>query len=1401
MRKIYFFFLLCLTLFSTKGLAADFYWTGKGPDDSYNRLANWALGGITGVQPTVVPGASDNVYFTDGATNFSVNFNAPNIVFNNFTASSTNNNYIFKLTAINGATKTITVNGIMNLSQRASFSSNSSGTIDAVGSLILKNNPVFNNNELAVYLVFNSGTNIVIANNFNAMSIIVDNGTTLDLSNRIVYLKKYTNSDNEAGMLKVLNNASGIKLNGTTLHSETVWFIDFNTSKSDFTNSTIYVHGGSYGNANNLTHNTSVVPSYYGLTVEKAGVILPKVIIDNANNYTGRTCSIINNNNLTISDLTIKNTSTYFDTANLSITNLTLDKGYEYRFYGSSTQTTPSTNPNVKVTNFTFNPSSSGTTKFKSYQSNNTTLAYLDIPIVSNPPYSNMIANGIYSKNVVTFTNSVLENLTKNINVTSGAAVDYYWGGKSDGKTWTDLGNWSSSGTSQLTVVNLPTSIDNVFFNTNSTISGRIDIDRVIDIHNFTVLPDFAGKNFEIFSLTNNAFTIRGSLQLQKGATLSIQNLYFVPKSTNINSPETITLNDGVLRGSTSNGDRLVVTGGGALSLRGSTFSYYNFTDALANTFILENGSLIFDVATANFNAFSGIIENGSSFKTNLYLKNSIINTKYWRYNNVNKTNLGGQFTLDAANSTINVYQAFVVAGDANHFTIDNKLKYNKVVLKDSNSEISQLIYGVFDAAYLELEPNAYFRTEGAGIFSTAENQVNINELKVYAGNLISFETNYRINIIDKYQTISSGSCQLVTILDGQSSTVNFKVAATVRDETNTANKLTLKNYDVKNIQFIKESNYTLNIIGSADAKTAGYTSVTNAIPNDLYFIGSTATTNQWHNSVNWTSNSNGSVSSSSCAPTKFDNAHFKSYSNSKGNEVAINNDVYINNIIFENDSPAGMSLKGNGSKDIYLGGSLVLNNNVITGFNRVLAAGKQTDATYDGTARHKIQLRGTDLKMRINFQDFAYYKFVDDYKSTNEVLYFIGSSDLDASNITMNLGTISAATAAPKASGKLNINNSNVNITVGFDSQSSDFLVTADNAVIKMSSNQPFITYNNSTNSTTAFSTATVEFIRNTASTNDITGPFSTALVFKSITTRGITFNVKTDVTTSVLNSLSNKISIAASKELKVTQQTNISGTSCDVTRSVVSATAGTRAKFTITGGATNFDYLTVKDIDANSSYKVLVFGTYSTNGGNNTNYVTFLDKTTDDSTYGFGAVYACRDITVDKILSASGFYPNAVTTYKWYKLTGNNANLTTPIATTRDIDLSLYGYGEYKLEINYDPTTAGSCVITDQIKINPIPTAPTELQDDKFCKNKVATFDDIKIPGSTLVWYDSASSTTPILGTTPIVSGTTYYVARKYDSGSGMDCESTQRVALVLKLDACGGVYINPALRMRSF
>ncbi|WP_322969311.1 hypothetical protein [Faecalibacter sp. LW9] len=82
----------------------------------------------------------------------------------------------------------------------------------------------------------------------------------------------------------------------------------------------------------------------------------------------------------------VKNTVLNFDTTNLTVTNLTLDRGVKYIFYGTSTISMANVTPNVTVNQLNFNPHTSGTTRFSSYNTKqNNALAYLDIPVESTP--------------------------------------------------------------------------------------------------------------------------------------------------------------------------------------------------------------------------------------------------------------------------------------------------------------------------------------------------------------------------------------------------------------------------------------------------------------------------------------------------------------------------------------------------------------------------------------------------------------------------------------------------------------------------------------------------------------------------------------------------------------------------------------------------------------------------------------------------------------------------------------------------------------------------------------------------------------------------------------------------------------------------------------------------------
>lgn len=1413
MKKVYLFLFFVLSLLSTKGYAAEYYWVGGASNTNYNTLQNWRLNSVSGSIPTVAPSANDNVYFTDGATSTTVSFNQGSIVFNNFTSNAVTKNYVFTLAASDGATKTLTVNGILDLSQNATFiSSSSSGNEQKIGTLILNKSPKLAHNIFKVFLKFNKTNEwIKPTTGFEAQGMYVDNGVNLDLSNLTIKINQFANTDTESGVVKVSSSNTILNLSNANFEVSKLWIVDFNANGSNFNGLDLKITGGNIYRDNHISFSIGATSANgrRGLIIEKSNVTLPKVTFQQL--YNSNKESTLAANNLTIGELKVQNTVLNFDTTNLTVTNLTLDRGVEYIFYGTSTISTASATPNVTVNQLNFNPNTSGTTRFSSYNTKqNNTLAYLDIPVESTPGYDKMVANGIYSKKMVTFTNSLLENDNVNINVSSTTEINYYWRGDGDGKTWTMLSNWSLSPNAVNVPDGLPSIFDNVYFNGDSNVNDVITLNDLVDLHDFIVEPSFIGKSFEIASpVEGNSFTIRGSLQLQPNTMINAKKLIFVPTSRSLTNPETVTLNNGFIYKMNDSGTA-IVTGGGVLSLRGEKFEFYNTNDPYNSKFILQNGTLIFDTHNAEFSIFEGILESESNYKIHLYLNNANINVKSWTFNNKGNINQG-RYNLEAGTSTISYTNSFIAA-DSGSQTIDNSLQYNKVVLLKSETTVIPSVHGLYKIKTLELRNNANFYTQAGTLFSGNANYSNtIDDFKIVGGHTYQFYTNgnngaLRLTFTNKLITENDGSCKLVTNFVAPSTNVTLKILGTLTDASGIANQLILDGYDITNIKFDKPSNYNLFVKGAVNDQTSGYTSVETSPANNLYWIGTPSNQN-WHNQANWTVNSNGAPTATSCAPTKFDNAHFKSYSNQYSNELRLENDVHINNIIFEDDSPQEMIFRSTSSKDIYLYGSMYLNKNTFQGVNRILANGTNEMPTYDQSPRHKIVSKGSAMNLRINFITKSFYKLVDDYVNTSNGIYMQGSSDLDASNINVRLQSVTTnnnSASGPISTGRINFDNSTVQVSLNISGDTSGFKISANRAKFIFTSNTPVLKYMNTTNTNgvnTDFANATIDFAAINGTANTISGSSAVALQFQTITTRGNALILTSNVNTNTLNSISNKIQIEANKELKILDHAYLSGSACDITRSIVSSVNGQRAKLTITGGETNFDYLTLKDIDGNASYQPLIFGTYSTDAGNNTSSIQFLTGGSDNSTYGFGAVYACRDINEEPLLSADGFYPNSLSTYKWYKVSGENSSETTVISTEKDINISSFGYGTYRLEINYDPSNAASCTITDEINITSAPTIPSELLDDQFCKNRVVTLGDIQLDGSELIWYESESSTTPLAITTPIVNGNTYYVARKYNSGSGISCESEERLQIKLQLDVCGGVYINPALRLRTF
>ena len=160
------------------------------------------------------------------------------------------------------------------------------------------------------------------------------------------------------------------------------------------------------------------------------------------------------------------------------------------------------------------------------------------------------------------------------------------------------------------------------------------------------------------------------------------------------------------------------------------------------------------------------------------------------------------------------------------------------------------------------------------------------------------------------------------------------------------------------------------------------------------------------------------------------------------------------------------------------------------------------------------------------------------------------------------------------------------------------------------------------------------------------------------------------------------------------------IGGNPCNITY-ILSNTIGTQAKIQVLGSTVNFNFVSLKDI--NNIGQTIYFGEQSTNLGNNTNIV--FDPYNPGGFDGLGA--DLMNYTIDTsnpssyLISTSAFYGNTYTAYKWYKINSETPN--TIISTSSNLDLRIFGYGNYKVEVIYSDGITENCTITDSIKISP--------------------------------------------------------------------------------------------------
>ena len=138
----------------------------------------------------------------------------------------------------------------------------------------------------------------------------------------------------------------------------------------------------------------------------------------------------------------------------------------------------------------------------------------------------------------------------------------------------------------------------------------------------------------------------------------------------------------------------------------------------------------------------------------------------------------------------------------------------------------------------------------------------------------------------------------------------------------------------------------------------------------------------------------------------------------------------------------------------------------------------------------------------------------------------------------------------------------------------------------------------------------------------------------------------------------------------------------------------------------------------------------------------------------------------------------------YQWYTNTTSNQAGATAIAgatgNTYTPSTADAGTRYYFVEVKNDCKTVTSPIV--DVKVQEIAPPTVTQTTHTLCSGTNQTIASLQPQGTNIVWYATATATTPLAKTTPLVAGTTYYVAQKNGT-----CES-DRIAVAVTQGTSG-------------
>lgn len=1217
------YFLIVFLALSTfiKVQAADYYWVGG--SGNWNDINHWRTASGGTLIPSVIPGATDNVYFdtnsgfTSSSKTITINVtaNCKNITFSGSTIAPTVTQSGAQTLNIYGSSVWQSGMGQINVSTITYQSTSENKTITSNGVITGSSNLLYTNN-----VILREVNSISLLDDFSAGYDLTHFAGTFNTNNHNVNIRNNFSANNPGTQARIINLGSSI--------------ITLQSINSGFNTNSQYVtlNAGTshivFAALDNIANTYGIIPytnqTFYDVTFQKLGSL--------GGSHSG---TVYYNNVIFLGDGNL-----YSDN---SIKNLT--------FSATKTYILP-----VGKTQFITNSLSAITSPCGGWSTIKSSITESQATISASSGATIAISGAIIQD--INATGGALFNATNSVDNSNNTGwmfspytgQNLYWVGGSG--NWNDKTHWSqtSGGVGGYCV---PGPGDNVFFDAGSGFSSTnktVTVDNISYAHNVT----FAGSPIPPLLTQNGVQTLNiyGSSVWQTGMSpINISNIYYRKTGEN----KTIT----------SNG---VTTGVSSGTINTNIYFEEENSISLLDDFSVGY-SLIQNAGTFNTNNFNVTIKQSFTLDIGTKLRTLNLGSSVITFLNPQAlySARSSYVTINAGTSHF-IFTSLVTSGTTMGFQAFANQVYNNITFEK---------FGYLSGANIG---NVYYNTvlflgDGNIYGNNNFNNLTLSAAKTYT--FASGRTQTVNNLFSANTSQCSGWSTIKASIVGSQAIISGSLGTSIN----------VSGVIMQDINATGGGSFIAN--NSVDNGNNTGWSFPPYVGQDLYWVGGSG---NWNDKTHWSQTSGGI--GGYCVPGPADNVFFDAGSgfSSTSKTVTVDNISYAHNITFAG-SPVAPTLTQSGAQTLNIYGSTVWQ----TGMGQINIAyiyyrntGETKTITSNGVITGMTE--NSTIVSAIYFEEENSISLLDNFSTGNDLYHNAGTFNSNNYNLTIagnffansgtkiraiNLGSSVITLASTQAT--FNTNSSNVTLNAG----TSHIIFTTLN---NTSTNNGLIAYTNQSYYDITFNNI-----------GSLGGGSRTGVSFNKVIFRG-NGNIYGDTYINSLFLNAGKSYSLESNRTQTIMDLVIGGNSCNVTN-IQSTVSTIQAKINVLGTNTSFNFANVKYI--NSIGKTLYFGEQSNNLGNNTNII--FAPYNPGGFDGLGSDWLNYTINTSNpssyLLPTSNFYGNEFTTYKWYKLDSSTPNII--ISTSANLDLRIFGYGNYKVEVIYSDGITENCTITDSIKI----------------------------------------------------------------------------------------------------